>query len=239
MNILHIIILIILLAIIYYFINIYINKKENFINLLQVFNNLLDDNEKNLNQNNDKKINQNNDKNKKEESIKIKQLFKKFIIIRYNKEKNNKATIYYYNYKKQLYMNFHINLNNFVLYNNNNELIGKMINNKYNNYTFNLSNIYENTINSIYHFSFQKDYNNIRIYPDDQNIILYIKKYKDNELNNQINKNNHILYKLYVFEKDVGLIYKNGSYYKIEVEDTYKKYLNLYGIGIGLIIKMN
>jgi len=59
-------------------------------------------------------------------------------------------------------------------------------------------------------------------------------------INTELNQNyQHILWDLYLFEKKIGSIYKRNNYYKIEVENAYQKYLNIFGIGLSLIIKMN
>ena len=86
-----------------------------------------------------------------------------------------------------------------------------------------------------------KGYNHLKINPENKNYNLYIKKHTQLMNNNNMSTNNNSNnnnYDLYLFEKKIGNIYKKDNIYKIDVYDSYKKYLNLFGIGLGLIIKM-
>jgi len=242
-------ILVILFLIIIIFI--YFNKmlhsdknNEHFTELLVVFNNLMNySNKQTVTKNKDDlkfdKITYNNKyiKNDKDNAVNntteknLDNLFKKNIYILYNRESNSIFELYFYNYKNQLYLKCKIRNNQFIIVDKNNKEIGKLINNMYQTYKFSLKELYEE---DIFYFSFVKDYNTLKIFPENQTYHLYIKK---KNISSYI-KNEHILYTLYYFEKEIGCIYINKKNYKIELLDKYKNLLNLFGIGIGLIIKM-
>jgi len=265
MNALLIIILIIVLIIIVYFINQRFTQKEHFISLLKVFNGLLEPENiyhsnnqiKNLEkkdlknnqqegQNNNERINENNDINNNDnnEQQNIQHIFKKCIFLRWNKEDIQKGTFYFYDYLYHLYLKETYSRNQINLWNMDDEKVAQLRNHKYHIYTFDVSKLYHKEKELLYHFSFQKDYNDLKIYPDNQNFTLHIKKYEhdimNTTINTELNQNyQHILWDLYLFEKKIGSIYKRNNYYKIEVENAYQKYLNIFGIGLSLIIKMN
>ena len=220
------------------------NNNEHFTELLVVFNNLMNysnkstitkNNNENNNKNNNENNNKNNNKNNKDKFIinnkekNIEDLFKKNIYILYNRESNNIFELYFYNYKNQLYLKCKIRNNHFIILDKNNKEIGKLLRNMYQTYKFSLKELY---VDDIFYFSFMKDYDTIKIYPENQTYNLYIKKYVSSNI-----KNKHIVYTLYYFEKEIGYIYINKNY-KIELFDKYKNLLNLFGIGLGLIIKM-
>jgi hypothetical protein len=245
----NILVILLLVIIIFFYFNKMLIKdnlknNEHFTELLNVFNNLMsytnkppiiqnkDSSPNNINKN--KNQNKNENKNIKDNIVNpknnIESLFKKNIYIIYNKESHNAFELYFYNYKNQLYLKCIINNNNFMIVDKNNKEIGSLINNMYQTYKFSLKELYDE---DIFYFSFLKDYNTIKIYPENKTYHLYIKKY----LNPSI-KNEHILYTLYYFEKEIGYIYINNKSYKIELFDKYKNLLNLFGIGLALIIKM-
>jgi len=232
-------------------INNFTNNNEHFTELLVVFNNLMnytnkppiikntDSNSNNINENKNKnKYNNNNNNITKDNTTdtvvknnnNIESLFKKNIYIIYNKESHNIFELYFYNYKNQLYLKCKIKNNDFMIVDKNNKEIGSLINNIYQIYKFSLKELYEE---DIFYFSFLKDYNTIKIVPENKTYHLYIKKYVSPNI-----KNKHILYTLYYFEKEIGYIYINNKNYKIELFDKYKNLLNLFGIGLALIIKM-
>lgn len=264
MNTLLIIVLIIVLIIIFYFFNQRFTQKENFISLLKVFNGLLEpenihiSNDRNENlekkdlknnqqevQNNNDKVNENNDINENNnDQQNIQHIFKKCIFLRWNKEGIQKGTFYFYDYQYQLYLKETYFRNQINLWNIDDEKVAKLRNHKYHIYTFDVAKLYYKEKDLLYHFSFQKDYNDLKIYPDNQNFTLHIKKYEHDIMNINVNTESnqnyqHILWDLYIFEKKIGSIYKRNNYYKIEVENSYQKYLNIFGIGLSLIIKMN
>ena len=234
------VILLLIIIIFFYFnkmlINDNLNNNEHFTELLDVFNNLMSYTNKpviikNIYSSSD---NLNENKNLKDNVIKhsnnIESLFKKNIYVIYNKESHNTFELYFYNYKNQLYLKCKIKNNSFLIVDKNNKEIGNLINNMYQTYKFSLKELYEE---DIFYFSFLKDYNTIKIYPENKTYNLYIKKYVSPSI-----KNEHILYTLYYFEKEIGYIYINNKNYKIELFDKYKNLLNLFGIGLALIIKM-
>ena len=268
MNALFIIILIIALIIIAYFINQRFTKKEHFISLLQVFNGLLEpdhhsidqnkdlknnqkeQNDDNINENmNENNINENIDENNKlieknNDQQTIQHLFKKCIFLRWNKEGVQKGTFYFYDYQYHLYLKETYSGKQITLWNIDDEKLAQLHNHKYHIYTFDVSKLYHKEKELLYHFSFQKNYHYLKIYPNNQNFTLHIKKYDPDMMNtsvhSKLNQNyQHILWNLYLFEKKIGAIYKRNNYYKIEVENAYQKYLNIFGIGLSLIIKMN
>ena len=215
------------------------NNNEHFTELLDVFNNLMSYTNKPIiiknkdsssNKINEIKNNNNIKDNVVKHSNKIESLFKKNIYVIYNKESHNTFELYFYNYKNQLYLKCKIKNNTFLIVDKNNKEIGSLINNMYQTYKFSLKELYEE---DIFYFSFLKDYNTIKIYPENKTYHLYIKKYVIPSI-----KNEHILYTLYYFEKEIGYIYINNKSYKIELFDKYKNLLNLFGIGLALIIKM-
>ena len=266
------IIIILFISSSFIFLNNILKKKEHFSPLLQVFNNLMNNNNNRdkiviINETDTQKNKKyqkfiDNEKNiilkkeKEKEKNNIRDLFKKHILITYNKLSSTNSEFYFYNYKNQLYLKFQIKKNKFFILGKNNEELGKFIKNIYQTYIFNLEKIYENehtkndnnynsnnkssdsnksseSSDNTYYFSFIKGYDQIKIYPENKNYNLYIKKYTKT-----INNENNINYDLYLFEKKIGHIYKKDNIFKIDVYDSYKKYLNLLGIGLGLIIKM-
>ena len=237
------VILLLIIIIFFYFnkmlINDNLNNNEHFTELLDVFNNLMSYTNKhaiikNIDSSSNNNENKNENKNIKDNIVNpknnIESLFKKNIYIIYNKESHNTFELYFYNYKNQLYLKCKIKNNSFLIVDKNNKEIGNLINNMYQTYKFSLKELYED---DIFYFSFLKDYNTIKIVPENKTYHLYIKKYVSPNI-----KNEHILYTLYYFEKEIGYIYINNKNYKIELFDKYKNLLNLFGIGLALIIKM-
>ena len=219
------------------------DNNEHFTELLDVFNNLMSYTNKPIIIKNNNFSTNNINENKNENNIKditkdnivkhsnnIESLFKKNIYVIYNKESHNTFELYFYNYKNQLYLKCKIKNNTFLIVDKNNKEIGSLINNMYQTYKFSLKELYEE---DIFYFSFLKDYNTLKIYPENKTYNLYIKKYVIPSI-----KNEPILYTLYYFEKEIGYIYINNKNYKIEIFDKYKNLLNLFGIGLALIIKM-
>ena len=228
----------------------YINLKNKDLNNNQKYQNNNDNKNNNDNENNNDNKNNNNNKNNiindnnLNEQQNIQHLFKKCIFLRWNKEDIQKGTFYFYDFKYQLYLKETYFRNQIILWNINNEKLAQLQDHKYHIYTFDISKLYHKEKELLYHFSFQKDYNHLKIYPDNQNFTLHIKKYEHDmistSVNSELNQNyQHILWNLYLFEKKIGAIYKRNNYYKIEIENAYQKYLNIFGIGLSLIIKMN
>jgi len=227
-------------------------NNEHFTELLVVFNNLMNYSNKstivknkddlkfnkitNNNENNDNEKDNKNNKNNKDTLMKnekeknLETLFKKNIYILYNRESNNIFELYFYNYKNQLYLKCRIKNNQFIIVDKNNKELGTLLNNMYQTYKFSLKELYKE---DIFYFTFLKDYNTLKIFPENQTYHLYIKKKSLSNI-----KNEHIINTLYYFEKEIGYIYINKKNYKIEIVDKYKNLLNLFGIGLGLIIKM-
>ena len=137
-------------------------------------------------------------------------------------EKNN---VYYYFYNKNLneYMSLKYNINNSIknmmITDLKNENIGYIKNEIYNKIIISL-NIYEN--NDII-IEYLNNFKEIKIYLEDDDKVFKITK-EDN------------IYIIYLFNKKIGKIKKDNKLYKIMVYEEYKIYLNLFGIGIIILL---
>jgi len=133
---------------------------------------------------------------------------------------DNKKYIFYNNNQKPYMYVVYNNVSNIDVYNNENKFIGKSIFNEYNKFNFRLE---ENETNTI-HIDFYNNYNNAKIYLDNDNKYFYIKKDDNNQ------------YSIYVFDKLIGKIILSKN--KIVVYDEFKIYLNIFGITYVLIQKL-
>ena len=126
----------------------------------------------------------------------------------------------FYNKKYNNYMVLYTNKVNIELYDINDKIIGKKLNEKHNNYTFQMDLFNGKNI----YFEIYNYYNNVKIYIDNDDKYFYIKNMDDK-------------YDIYLFSKKIGkIIYKDDIYsYKIIIMEDYKKYINLFGIGFILL----
>ena len=117
------------------------------------------------------------------------------------------------------------NLKTIKLYNIKNNIIGNLINEKYNKYTFKINYYSNSNINIQFYNNLQE----IKLYIDNDDKYFYIKKI--NKLSSSI----------YLFSLYIGKISYDDhtKLYKIIVYSDYKKYLNLFTIGFILIENIN
>ena len=154
----------------------------------------------------------------KEENIKkkIKYIFIKYI---------SKDRVGFYNKNLNKYIEVYINNSNYkkniIIKDLDSKVIGEIINQIYNKIIFKLS-IYKDYINIEYFNNFKS----VKIYLDNDDKIFTI------ESNN--NKNNVYIIKL--FTLNIGKIRNNNNIYKIMVYEEYKLYLNLFGLGMIVLL---
>lgn len=152
----------------------------------------------------------------KEENIKkkIKYIFIKYI---------SKERVGFYNKNLNKYIDIYINNNNYkkniIIKDLDKKIIGEIINQIYNKILFKLS-IYKDYINIEYF----NDFKSIKIYLDDDDKIFSIES----------NKNQAYIIKL--FTLNIGKITNNNNIYKIMVYEEYKLYLNLFGLGMIVLL---
>lgn len=152
----------------------------------------------------------------KEENIKkkIKYIFIKYI---------SKERVGFYNKNLNKYIDVYINNNNYkkniIIKDLDKKIIGEIINQIYNKILFKLS-IYKDYINIEYF----NDFKSIKIYLDDDDKIFSIES----------NKNQAYIIKL--FTLNIGKITNNNNIYKIMVYEEYKLYLNLFGLGMIVLL---
>lgn len=195
------------------------NKKENFIGFLEMVSSITETNiekdnigdiKNNEIVNNDIYLNTTNKKIKK--YIYISKINYNSSIIKYN----------FYNKDNEVYLNTIINndnTNKILIKDISNNIIGKDINKRHNKITLNF-NMYRSNIIIEYYNKF----NSIKIYLENDDKIFHINK-----------KNNNYIIKLYTL--NIGsIIYDEYNIYKIIVLEDYKTYLNLFGIGIIMLL---
>jgi hypothetical protein len=210
----HTIFFLILIIYIIFIIYLYNYKKYDYENNIENFTGLLD-----LFLDNNIKTNIKPITEKQIEPQIIKKNIKYIYIININ---NKKFKYYYLNKKNQPYMTLYGNITNFnkdiKLKDVNNNLIGSIINEKYNIYIFQNS-IFNKNLNIHYINKFKE----IKMYLDNDDKIFYIKKKNDSYIIN--------LYNLYI-----GKIKHDGGKYRIMVYEDYKTYLNLFGLGLIFLL---
>ena len=231
---------IIILIIIYIYLTISIysffccNNKEHFTGLLDLFtdNNNIISNKPNQDvfsyfstPENNRKLTLNDPVYyEKIEEIKKPKKQKKYIYI--SKVNYNSSIIKYniYNKNNNKYLNIFVyndnnNINKILIRNISNDIIGKNKNNIHNKITINC-NLFDNDIILQYYNKYQS----IKIYLENDDKIFYINKNIDNN------------FTIDLYSLNIGkTIYKDDMYKIIVIED-YKKYLNLFAIGIILLI---
>jgi len=219
----HTIFFLILIIYIIFIIYLYNYKKYHYENNIEKFTELLD---LFLDNNIKTDIKTNNIKQpiieKEIEPQLIKKNIKYIYIINIENIDNKKFKYYYLNKKNQPYMTLYGNNTNFnkdiKLKDVNNNLIGNIINEKYNIYIFQNS-IFNKNLNIHYINKFKE----IKMYLDNDDKIFYIKKKYDSYIIN--------LYNLYI-----GKIKNDGHKYRIMVYENYKTYLNLFGLGLIFLL---
>ena len=193
------------------------NKKENFIGFLEMVS----------------AITENTIENTSEEDT-IKDTIKEIIVEKENKKikkyiyiskinyNSNIIKYNFYNKENDKYLNVLINnnLNNIIIKDNSNKVIGKDVNSIHNKITINF-NIYKSNIIIEYYNNF----NSLKIYLEDDDKFFYIEK-----------KNNKYIINLYTLNIGTIIYDEYNNIYKIIVLEDYKKYLNLFGIGIIMLL---
>jgi len=199
-------------------------KKENFIGFLEMVSSIT-------------KTNIGKEKDNKDyiEDIKInneiitnnQKKIKKYIYI--SKINYNSSIIKYnfYNKDNEVYLNTIINSDNntkntntILIKDTSNNIIGKDINKRHNKITLNF-NMYKSNIIIEYYNKF----NSIKIYLENDDKIFHINK-----------KNNNYIIKLYTLNIGSIIYDEHNNIYKIIVLEDYKTYLNLFGIGIIMLL---
>lgn len=131
----------------------------------------------------------------------------------------------FYDKKYNNYMTLYINDYDIQIYDIDNNIIGKKINNKYNKYIFTLNMFNNKNIN----FEIYNYYNDVKIYLDNSDKYFYVKYVNSNK------------YNIYLFSKKIGkIIYKDDiKSYKVIILEDYKIYINLFAIAFILIKTQN
>jgi hypothetical protein len=194
------------------------NSIENFVGILEILSDVVDDKKKVKEQNNDiellklEKSSKDNKEPPKRET--------KFIYISQNQ---NNDTLFKYNFYDKDYSKYMVLYESIKNYEKNilikdskNNIIGNKINEHYNKIIFSLELYKKNIVLEYY-----DNYNYIKIYLEDDDKIFTIR-------NNQI----------YLYDMKIGKINYNNenSYYKITVYEEYKTYLNIFGIGLTMTL---
>lgn len=141
----------------------------------------------------------------------------------YISETNDPSKYRFYDKNFNNYANLYIDQKNIKLYDINNNIIGKLINEIYNKFTLNIDYYNKNNI----HIEFYNNFKELKLYIDDDDKYFYVKSIKS------IND----IYTIFLFNKNIGKIYYDNSNYKIIVYEDYRNYLNLFGIGFILFLK--
>ena len=148
----------------------------------------------------------------------------KYIFIKYNSQ----TKFYFLNFDQKKYMTCEYDIIkykiNFKIFNNENKQIGKFINDKYNKITLNI-NYYKNPII----IEFLNNFSKIKCYIENDEKWFYIYKIDT-------------LYSIDIYQSNIGYIdlvneEEENLKYKINIQDEYKKYLNLIGLGLIFLIK--
>jgi len=197
-------------------------KKENFIGFLEMVssitekdNNIINKDTEDIKNNNEiVTINENTTIKKVKKYIYISKINYNLSIIKYN----------FYNKDDEVYLNTTINndnnLNKILIKDVSNNIIGKDINKRHNKITLNF-NMYKSNIIIEYYNKF----NSIKIYLENDDKIFHINK-----------KNNNYIIKLYTLNIGSIIYDEYNNIYKIIVLEDYKTYLNLFGLGIIMLL---
>jgi hypothetical protein len=193
--------------------------KEDFIGILEILKEYNDRlgpsrNEEAIEQVNNTKIYK--EDNAKQVNIKEESKQEKRYI--YIELTDNPTKYRFYDKNYNNYTNLYIDQQNIKLYDPTNNIIGKLISEIYNKFTLNIDYYNKNNI----HIDFYNNFNDVKLYIDDDDKYFYIKSNDDD-------------YSIFLFNKNIGKIYYDNSYYKIIVYEDYKHYLNLFGIGLILL----
>jgi hypothetical protein len=204
-------------------------KKENFIGFLEMVSSITETNIKKDDDDFDEDI-KNNNKIVKNDEVNLdttNKKIKKYIYI--SKINYNSSIIKYnfYNKDNEVYLNTTINndnntnnTNTILIKDISNNIIGKDINKRHNKITLNF-NMYKSNIIIEYYNKF----NSIKIYLENDDKFFHINK-----------KNNNYTINLYTLNIGSIIYDEYNNIYKIIVLEDYKTYLNLFGIGIIMLL---
>jgi hypothetical protein len=152
-----------------------------------------------------------------------------------SKTYNNNFKYIFYNKLHKYYMyltgKINDNLPKIDLFNIKNENIGKLIYNEGSKYIFKID-FFENQFINI---DFYNQYNESKIYMDNDDKFYYMKHMLKKEFNKNNFENNNE-YEIFLFNKLIGKINYNR---KIIVYEEYKKYLNIFAISYILLENLN
>jgi hypothetical protein len=193
------------------------NKIENFVGILEILSDIVDNKEKIEKTNNNTELSKEGKKIIEEEPPKKET---KFIYISQSQNNDTLFKYNFYNKDYSMYMILYESIKNYekniLIKDSKNNIIGNKINEHYNKIIFSLELYKKNIILEYY-----DNYNYIKIYLENDDKIFTIK-------NNEI----------YLYEMKIGKINYNNktSYYKIIVYEEYKTYLNIFGIGLTMTL---
>ena len=221
-------------------------KTEKFTNILELLNTSLENNKKH--QYPITVYEDNNDIDDKSKNI-----IKKDIKYIYLLKIKNKYIFYNKNLKQYMTATTDYNqtINNILLKDSKNKIVGNLISEKYNNMI-----VYLKFYNKNSNFEYLKNFKEIKFYLDNDDKYFFIKKDKKNietnietniknintntkyRDNTKYNSNNSSNYMIYLFNLLIGkIVYNNDKkIYKIMCYQEYKTYLNLFGIGLTFLI---
>ena len=207
----------IIILFLFYYINKNIYQQENFITFYKFLNDSFEKKKTVIKQNNkdisiSKKYNNFNN------------LFLKNIYLTYT-EKSNNFIFYIFNYEHKLIMKINIdkNMKKFDIFDEENQNIGKLIKTYHNKYYIDLQKLYKND----YKFIIKNEYKDIEIINDFDSKIYKLSKNDNNE---------NILYKLMIYDEEIGHIKNNNKYYKIFIKNNYLDNIYLYCYALCIII---
>jgi hypothetical protein len=156
-----------------------------------------------------------------------------------NKEKNKKETRYihviplnnnkylFYNKNKEYFMYLTHDMNDHYykikLFNVQNNIVGKLLVQESNKFIFKLDFISDDNYINIH---FYNDYEEAKIFIDNDSEYFYIKLLKNQKFNKYNHKRNKE-YEIYEYSKKIGKIDYNG---KVVTYEEFKKYLTIFGL---------
>jgi hypothetical protein len=195
------------------------NKIEKFTGIFELLNTSIENNKK---YNYPITVNENeNNNNETQQTKKITKKNIKFIYLL----KINDSKYIFYNKNLKKYMSvikdYKYHLNDILFKDLNNNVIGNLVSEKYNQII-----IYLNFYNKNANFEYLRDFKEIKFYLENDDKYFFIKKDKDN--------NNYVIN---LFNLFIGKITYNEDkkLYKIMCYEEYKTYLNIFGISLILL----
>jgi hypothetical protein len=138
----------------------------------------------------------------------------------YIEQTHNPSKYRFYDKNFNNYTNLYIDDKNIKLYDINNNIIGKLISEIYNKFTLSYDFYDKNNI----HIDFYNNFKELKLYIEDDDKYFYIKNI-DN------------IYRIFLFNKNIGKIDYDNFTYKIIVYEEYKNYLNLFAVGLILLLR--